>query len=126
MEIKNYKEGQQVITQGEDGGELFIVGSGKLSCSKKFPGNEEDTFLLEYSKGDVFGELALMYNAPRAASIKAKEESTLYGLDRDTFNAIVKRNAIVNREKYNNFLNKVEILTTLNQYEKDKVADCLL
>jgi cAMP-dependent protein kinase regulator len=70
--------------------------------------------LLEYSKGDVFGELALMYNAPRAANIKAKEDSTLYSLDRDTFNAIVKRNAILNREKYNDFLNKVEILTTLN------------
>ncbi len=80
---------------------------------------------MDYQSGDVFGELALMYNAPRAASIKAKEDSTLFSLDRDTFNAIVKRHAILNREKYNDFLNKVEILTTLNSYEKDKVADCL-
>ena len=80
---------------------------------------------MDYQSGDVFGELALMYNAPRAASIKAKENSTLFSLDRDTFNAIVKRNAILNREKYNDFLNKVEILQTLNGYEKDKVADCL-
>jgi cAMP-dependent protein kinase regulator len=66
-----------------------------------------------------------MYNAPRAATIWAKEESILFSLDRDTFNIIVKRNAMLNREKYNDFLNKVEILTTLNSYEKDKVADCL-
>ena len=105
---------------------LFIVGSGKLVCTKRFNESEEDTFLLEYSTGDVFGELALMYNAPRAANIRAKEESVLYSLDRDTFNAIVKRNAIINREKYIDFLNKVEILTTLNSYEKDKIADCLL
>lgn len=126
MEIKNYNENDQVISQGEDGGELFIVGSGKLVCTKRFNGSDEETFLLDYSKGDVFGELALMYNAPRAANIKAKENSVLYSLDRDTFNAIVKRNAILNREKYNDFLNKVEILTTLNSYEKDKIADCLL
>lgn len=81
---------------------------------------------MDYSTGDVFGELALMYNAPRAASIKAKEESILFSLDWDTFNAIVKRTAILNREKYNDFLNKVEILSTLNGYEKDKIADCLL
>lgn len=66
-----------------------------------------------------------MYNAPRAATIRAKEESILFSLDRDTFNIIVKRNAMLNRDKYNDFLNKVEILTTLNSYEKDKVADCL-
>ena len=80
---------------------------------------------MDYKIGDVFGELALMYNAPRAASIKAKEDSVLFSLDRDTFNVIVKRNAIINREKYNDFLNKVEILQTLNKYEKDKIADCL-
>lgn len=67
-----------------------------------------------------------MYNAPWAATIIAKENSTLYCLDRDTFNAIVKWSAILNREKYNDFLNKVEILTTLNNYEKDKIADCLV
>jgi cAMP-dependent protein kinase regulator len=81
-----------------------------LECSKLFPGKDEETHLLDYSSGDVFGELALMYNAPRAANIKAKEDSTVFSLDRDTFNAIVKRNAILNREKYNDFLNKVEIL----------------
>ncbi len=104
---------------------MFIVGQGKLECSKLFSGKEEETYLLDYSSGDVFGELALMYNAPRAANIRAKEDSVLFSLDRDTFNAIVKRNAILNREKYNDFLNKVEILQTLNTYEKDKVADCL-
>ena len=66
-----------------------------------------------------------MYNAPWAATIRAKEESILFSLDRDTFNVIVKRNAMLNRDKYNDFLNNVEILTTLNSYEKDKVADCL-
>lgn len=67
-----------------------MVFSGTLECSKVFEPKSEPKFLKNYKTGDVFGELALMYNAPRAATIVAKEESTCFSLDRDTFNAIVK------------------------------------
>jgi len=40
--------------------------------------------------GDVFGELALLYNAPRAATIKGESDGQLWVLDRGTFNNIVK------------------------------------
>ena len=40
--------------------------------------------------GEGFGELALLYNAPRAATIKAIEDSIVWKLDGDTFNHIVK------------------------------------
>jgi cAMP-dependent protein kinase regulator len=49
-----------------------------------------DTYLKTYEPGESFGELALLYNAPRAASIKAKTSTNLYELDRETFNNIVK------------------------------------
>ena len=65
-----------------------------MKCEKLFPDKEEPTFLREYISGEVFGELALMYNAPRAASIIALEESVCFSLDRDTFNHIVKNAAI--------------------------------
>lgn len=45
----------------------------------------------------MFGELALLYNAPRAASIEAKSAATLFALDRATFNAIVKEATIKRR-----------------------------
>ncbi len=66
-----------------------------------------------------------MYNAPRAASISAKEESVCFCLDRDTFNAIVKQAAIKNRQTYHDFINKIDILSPLDSYEKDKICDCL-
>ena len=44
----------------------------------------------ENGLGEGFGELALLYNCPRAATITALEESTVWRLDRDTFNNIVK------------------------------------
>ena len=64
----------------------------------------------EYQPGEVFGELALLYNAPRAATISSLEESELYLLSRDVFNHIVKDSTIKNREKYESFLSKVEVL----------------
>ena len=55
---------------------------------------EEPTFLKPYVPGEAFGELALLYNAPRAASIIAKSDCILYSLDRETFNNIVKNSAM--------------------------------
>ena len=52
---------------------------------------------MNYNEGMAFGELALLYNAPRAASIKAETDVTLFTLDRSTFNHIVKEAVIVKR-----------------------------
>jgi len=50
--------------------------------------------LKNYQSGEVFGELALLYNAPRAATITANEDCLLWCLDRATFNNIVKKAAM--------------------------------
>ena len=70
-----------------------MVGQGTLSCTKIFKGNTDPTFLKSYTPGEAFGELALLYNAPRAATITAIEACVLWKLDRDTFNHIVKNSA---------------------------------
>lgn len=85
------------------------MSKGKLTCTRKNAEGEEK-FLKEYVPGEVFGELALLYNAPRAASIKALEKSELYSLSREVFNHIVKESAIKNRQTYETFLEKVELL----------------
>ena len=69
---------------------MYVLESGKLKCTKIFDGNTEETYLKDYVPGEGFGELALLYNCPRAATIRAIENSIVWKLDRDTFNNIVK------------------------------------
>ena len=88
------KAGESVIRQGEDGDNLYVVETGTLTCTKKFKADDaEPTFLKEYQPGEAFGELSLLYNAPRAANITAKTDCELWALDRRTFNHIVKDSA---------------------------------
>lgn len=77
----------------------------------------------KYEKGDAFGELALLYNAPRAATITTETECTLWVLDRETFNHIVKDASRKRREKYEEFLMKVKILESMDSYERSVLSD---
>jgi cAMP-dependent protein kinase regulator len=88
MDHKCVAPGEFIIKEKDPGDELYVVECGQLSCSKII--NGKDTFLKNYLSGDTFGELALLYNAPRAASIKAETPSHVWVLDRNTFNYIVK------------------------------------
>lgn len=72
---------------------LFVVEEGQLDCFKRFKPDEEPKFLKTYEPGEAFGELALLYNAPRAATITAKTDALCWELDRATFNHIVKDSA---------------------------------
>lgn len=65
----------------------------------------------------------MLYNAPRAATIVANEDCVLWKLDRDTFTHIVKGSACKKREKYENFLENVTLLSTMEPYERSKLAD---
>lgn len=75
--------------------------------------------------GDSFGELALMYNAPRAATITATAPSSLWAMDRVTFRSMLFEKANSKRETYKSFLSKVSLLAPLEPYEREKIADVL-
>lgn len=98
------KAGDHIIKEGDQGDCMYVLESGNLNCTKVFPGNTEPTLLKQYVPGEGFGELALLYNAPRAATITSTTDYIIWKLDRDTFNNIVKDAASKKREKYDNFL----------------------
>jgi cAMP-dependent protein kinase regulator len=119
------KAGDVVIKEGDEGAELFIVEKGELKCTKVLEEGQGPTHLKDYVPGEAFGELALLYNCPRAATIVAKSDSELFSLDRRTFNHIVRDSAQQKRDKYEDFLKTVELLKSLDTYERSKIADAL-
>ena len=117
--------GEFAIKQGEEGDAIYLVEKGELECNKVFKEGDPPTFLKNYEPGESFGELALLYNCPRAANIIAKTDCILWGLDRQTFNYIVKDSAIKKREKYENTLKNVSIFSTLDNYELSQICDAI-
>lgn len=77
---------------------MYLVDSGELDCFRRPQIDASEEYLRTYRTGEYFGELALLYNAPRAATIIAKTDSAVWALDRDTFNNIVKDAAIKKRQ----------------------------
>jgi len=123
MKEVKFTADQKVITEGEDGDYLFVVEEGSLDCIKVV--NDAEKVVKTCSVGDVFGELALLYNCPRAASVVARGSVVCWQLDRETFNHIVKDAAVKRRNKYDNFLKDVVLISSLGAYERSQVADCL-
>eukprot|EP00919_Chromeraceae_sp_WS-2016_P058490 GHVR01139065.1.p1 GENE.GHVR01139065.1~~GHVR01139065.1.p1 ORF type:complete len:324 (+),score=81.82 GHVR01139065.1:55-1026(+) len=119
MQERTLKPSESPIQQGDDGDELFVVKEGVLECYK------DDKLVKTCTKGDVFGELALMYSAPRAASVKAKEKCIVWSLDRTTFNIIVKCASDKKQKMHTDFLESVELLKSMSQKDRNKIADAL-
>lgn len=102
-----------------------MVDSGELKCFRSPSKDAEQIHIRTYGPGGSFGELALLYNAPRAASIQSVGDSVLFALDRATFNNIVKEATIKRRERYDNVLAKVELLKQMEPYERMQICDAL-
>ncbi|KAL4873391.1 hypothetical protein BDV12DRAFT_77647 [Aspergillus spectabilis] len=122
----------KVISQGDAGDYFYIVEeghfdvyinpAGSVQPGPDGTGNKISTI----GPGGSFGELALMYNAPRAATIvSADPKSTLWALDRITFRRILMDSAFQRRRMYEAFLEEVPLLSSLKSYERAKIADAL-
>jgi len=119
MEERNVIEGDVVIQQGDDGDNFYIIEKGNYDIV--IGGNKVGA----YEGTGSFGELALMYNTPRAATITATTKGTLWSLDRQTFRQIIVKANAIKRKQYEEFLANVDILENLNDFERGKIADVM-
>merc|ERR1719261_2433326 len=86
MERFDVSKGQVVIRIGEMGDFFYVVDRGSFNVFKE---DESGDPLYKYSPGGSFGELALMYNSPRAATVIAASNASLWRLDRATFRNVL-------------------------------------
>eukprot|EP00931_Biecheleriopsis_adriatica_P123613 TRINITY_DN9866_c0_g1_i4.p1 TRINITY_DN9866_c0_g1~~TRINITY_DN9866_c0_g1_i4.p1 ORF type:complete len:744 (-),score=157.52 TRINITY_DN9866_c0_g1_i4:31-2262(-) len=83
LTLKTYEPGVDIIRQHEEGREFYIVNSGTVRVWVKTADDEQEYVRLH--TGDLFGELALLKNAPRAASVTAVNKVTVLCLTRKQF-----------------------------------------
>ncbi|KAJ4306212.1 hypothetical protein N0V88_001008 [Collariella sp. IMI 366227] len=124
--------GIKVITQGDAGDFFYVVERGSFDVYVNRAGSLQPgpdgmgQKVGTIEAGGSFGELALMYNAPRAATvISAESGCTLWALDRVTFRRILMESTFARRRMYEGFLEEVPLLSTLTPYERSKIADAL-
>ncbi|OQE28912.1 hypothetical protein PENSTE_c003G01263 [Penicillium steckii] len=122
----------KVISQGDAGDYFYIVENGHFDIYIHTSGSVQPgpdglgNKVATTGPGGSFGELALMYNAPRAATVISTEaKSTLWALDRITFRRILMDSAFQRRRMYEAFLEEVPLLSSLKPYERSKIADAL-
>lgn len=117
--------GEVVIQQGDEGDNFYIIDSGEVEVSYELisqpffcyipPITQSQVFVqgekvLNIGEGGSFGELALIYGTPRAATVKASTDVKLWGIDRDSYRRILMGSTIRKRKMYEEFLSKVSIL----------------
>ena len=85
---KYYPAGETIIKEGEEGYEFFIVENGEVICTKMLAGKETEVSDA-LSTGDYFGELSLINNEVRAATVKAVKDTTCLSIDRKTFKRLL-------------------------------------
>ncbi|XP_076685288.1 cAMP-dependent protein kinase type II regulatory subunit isoform X1 [Andrena cerasifolii] len=114
-----------IIRQGDDGDNFYVIERGKFEVYVKDQSGVE-SMIHTYDNCGAFGELALLYNMPRAASIKAITPGTLWAMDRQTFRRILLKSAYRKRKMYEDLINKVPMLKSLESYERMNLADALV
>ncbi|XP_061692155.1 cGMP-dependent protein kinase 2 isoform X3 [Syngnathoides biaculeatus] len=119
MYEKVYTKGQLVIQEGESGNYLYVLAAGLLEVI------QSGKLLSEMHPGTAFGELAILYNCKRTATVKAVVKSHIWALDRQTFQAIMMRTAQAQHEEYFSFLRSVSLLQELPEEKLAKIVDCL-
>jgi len=90
---RRYVNGEIVFDEGEEGQALYVIISGRVLICRQ--GEPETGWMAELAPGVVFGELALLHNAPRSAQARAAEDCVLASLARGDFETLLDTHAVI-------------------------------
>ncbi|KAL1510684.1 hypothetical protein AB1Y20_006980 [Prymnesium parvum] len=117
-----FEPGATIIKQGDksDNMEFFVLESGVTDISVEGKGT-----VLKATKGVAFGELALLHNAPRAATCVAEEAVTAFALDMVSFKMILMGKSQQDASDYMHFLKNIPLLQKFDDLDLQNLAGCL-
>jgi CRP-like cAMP-binding protein/rhodanese-related sulfurtransferase len=85
----NYKAGDVVIKQGDEGDFFYVITRGRCVVTRETPLNKDGIRLAELEVGDTFGEEALISEAKRNATVSMETDGSLMRLGKDDFRTLL-------------------------------------
>lgn len=119
MAMETVPAGTVIIKQGDIGDFFYVVDEGHVSFA--VDGNHVGAC----GRGGSFGELALLYNCPRAATCLANTTCRLWKVDQRTFRHMLANNTQTQQKDINDVLRKVAFLSKLDESNLLRIADAL-
>lgn len=119
MQMETLQEGRFLMRQGEEGRTMYVIQAGTLDVI--IDGKLRRTV----GAGDKVGELSLLYNAPRSASIRAKTSCTLWSIGRDVFKEVQAFASMASLAQRSSYLKRVPCLSVLDNMDLCKLAGAL-
>ena len=110
---------QTVFEQGEKGSFFFIVESGKLEVVRS---GIRKTIL---QRGDTFGDMSLLTDCPRRASIYTLEETQIWGISKQTFGEVLRNINLRSFEVNKKFLSGLKIFANMQNSVLDRLTHAL-
>jgi cAMP-dependent protein kinase regulator len=126
LKTERFSAGEAVIRQGESGEKFYIIERGRVSVWKTGEG-EVETRHARLGPGQYFGEIALVTNAPRNATIRAETPLVLLSLDHADFDRLVRGHVSLAEQvstsvRYSWLLRGMPIFDELLSHELDLLA----
>ncbi|XP_041066305.1 cGMP-dependent protein kinase 1-like [Carcharodon carcharias] len=114
-----YTQDSYVIEEGDVGSLVYVMEEGKVEVTK------DNVKLCTMAPGKVFGELAILYNCTRTATVKALTNIKLWAIDRQCFQTIMMRTGLIKHAEHMEFLRSVPSFRNLQEEVLSKLADVL-
>lgn len=115
-----HKPNALIIKLGEVGSLVYVMEDGLAEVT-----NTKGDKINEIGAGTVFGELAILYNCKRTATVKALTNCKLWAIDRQTFQSIMMKTGLLKHKEYMEFLKSVPAFKDLPSETLSKLADVL-
>ncbi|XP_068585422.1 cGMP-dependent protein kinase 1-like isoform X2 [Cebidichthys violaceus] len=115
----DYEKDACIIKEGDVGSLVYVMEEGKVEVTK------EGMKLCTMGPGKVFGELAILYNCTRTATVMALIQVKLWAIDRQCFQTIMMRTGLIKHAEYMDFLKSVPTFQGLPEETLSKLADVM-
>ena len=95
LERRAYLKGEVIFHEGDETKELYIIAKGNASVRLRLLGTDRETRLVTFSPGTVFGELALLDQEARSATVEADDDLVCYVLAHSSFESLTKNHPAI-------------------------------